>query len=202
MNKEKREYVECVNIINRLMYIGPRGSLLQVDFDMDSEPSIRCIGGELVLAGVPQDEKERLLKKIKEKYPHGLHTRTNVGFKWLKKRLEELAIHHSVIIKSIEPYGCLMVDGCNYDAYKVDIDIKSIQHTVYVIMMTFTGKFLVFRPYDLKGISSQNEIISYKEYTYDEDVLKEEAYGIKSKKNGNIKKSKFGSFVIVETQKY
>lgn len=216
--EKKRNYVECESIVNRLMYRGPRSSLLQVDFDINAEPHIQGVDGAAYWEGVPEEEEKLLLEEIKRKYPHGFHSRTNIGFEWLRTRLEELAVNHPVTIKAIEPYGCLMLDGKNYDAYKVDIEHHKMENAVYVAMTAFQKKFVVFRPYiryeefgnsdnigafyyeDVpidsriyKAIFFKNDIVSFREYVYDGDILKEESFGFKSLL-GVMYESKFGKF--------
>ena len=217
---KEREYVEVGNITNKLMYLGPGSSLLEVDFDINGEPHIQGIDGAAYWVGIPEEDEKRIVDEIKSKYPHGFHSRSNMGLEWLEKRLEELAANHSVTIREIEPYGCLMVDGNNYDAYKVEIEHK-MKSTVYVAMTALFKRFVVFRPYvqyqefgDSENIGAfqyeeipidsriyktiffEEEIVSYREYSYEGDKLKGEEYGFKNNKSGFIKESRFGKFMV------
>ena len=212
---EERRFSERENILNRLMYFGPGGSLIEVDFDSKSEPYIRAIDG---LDCLEEEDEKILLEEVKKKYPNGFHYRNNMGMEWMKARLEELAADHPVTIKAVEPYGCLMLDGRNYDLYKVDIEHHKMENTVYVAMKAFHKKFVVFRPYiryeefgdsenigafyyeDVpidsrvyKAIFFKKEIVSFREYVYEEDILKEESFGFKSLL-GLMYESKFGKF--------
>lgn len=213
---EERRFLECENIINKLMYLGPGSSLLEVDFDIKSEPHIRGIDGLACLEGIPEEDEKILLEEVKEKYPNGFHSRNNMGMEWMKARLEELAANHPVTIKAVEPYGCLMIEGHNYDAYKVDIE-HVMKQTVYVVM-TALKSFVVFRPYIqyeefgapenigafqyegvpidssiYKTIFFEKEIVSLREYSYENDTLREESFGFKSNILG-MYESKFGNF--------
>ena len=217
MKKNERKFMERDNIQNRLMYLGPGGSLIGVDFDSKSEPYIRAIDFLACLEGLPEEDEKILLEEVKKKYPNGLHSRNNMGMEWLKARLEELAADHPVTIKAVEPYGGLMIDGRNYDLYKVDIE-HEMKQSVYVAMKAFQRKFVVFRPYiryeefgDSENIGAfyyedvpidsriyktiffKEEIVSFREYVYEEDILKEESFGFKSKL-GLLYESKFGKF--------
>ena len=217
---EERRFLECENIINKLMYLGPGSSLLEVDFDIKSEPHIRGIDGLACLEGIPEEDEKILLEEVKEKYPNGFHSRNNMGMEWMKARLEELAANHPVTIKAVEPYGCLMLDGRNYDLYKVDIEHHKMENTVYVAMKAFQRKFVVFRPYiqyeefgDSENIGAfyyedvpidsriyktiffKEEIVSFREYVYEEDILKEESFGFKNNTFGMMYESKFGKFM-------
>ena len=209
--------MECENIVNRLMYFGPGNSLLEVNFDIKSEPHIKVIDGLACLEGIPEEDEKILLEEVKEKYPNGFHSRNNMGMEWMKARLEELAADHPVTIKAVEPYGGLMIDGRNYDLYKVDIE-HEMKQSVYVAMKAFQRKFVVFRPYiryeefgDSENIGAfyyedvpidsriyktiffKEEIVSFREYVYEEDILKEESFGFKSML-GVMYESKFGKF--------
>ncbi len=224
MKKDKRKFTECENILNKLMYLGPASSLLEVDFDIKSEPHIRGIDGLACLEGLAEEDEKVLLKEVKKKYPNGFHSRNNMGMEWLKSRLEELATNHSVIIKAIEPYGCLMIERHNYDAYKVDIETSTFGHkmtsTIYVAITSFQRSFIVFRPYiqyeefgesqnigmfqyescpmdskSDKTIFFSQEIVSFREYIYEGDNLKEESFGFKNTDMGFVNESKFGNFM-------
>lgn len=211
--------MECENILNRLMYIGDSGSLLEVNFDIKSEPHIKVIDGLACLEGIPEEDEKILLEEVKVKYPNGFHSRNNMGMEWLKTRLEELAADYSVTIQTFEPYGCLMIDGTNYDAYKADIK-HQMKSTVYVAMTTFCKQFVVFRPYiryeEFGGTENigyfqytdtpinsnikrtiffKEEIVSFREYVYEGDVLREESFGLKNDQMGFINESKFGKFM-------
>ena len=226
--KEKeRKFTECENILNRLMYHGPASSLLEVDFDINSEPSIRVIDGLACLEGLPKEDEKILLEKVKKKYPNGFHSRNNMAMEWLKNRLEELATNHSVTIKAIEPYGCLMIEGDNYDAYKVDIE-HNVKSTVYVAITSFQRSFIVFRPYiqyeefgdsqnigmfqyesepmdskSDKTIFFSQEIVSFRAYFYTQgNILEEEGFGFKNKEIGFLNESKFGEFMPAGAVKY
>ena len=217
---EERRFKECENIINRLMYFGPGNSLLEVNFDIKSEPQIKVIDGLACLEGIPEEDEKILLEEVKKKYPNGFHSRNNMGMEWLKARLEELTTNHSVTIKAFEPYGCLMSEGHNYDAYKVDIEHNKMENTVYVVMTAFQRKFVVFRPYiryeefgapenrgafqyeDVpidsrvyKTVFFQKEIVSFREYSYENDTLREESFGFKNNEFGFSNESKFGNFM-------
>ena len=85
---EERRFLECENIINKLMYLGPGSSLLEVDFDIKSEPHIRGIDGLACLEGIPEEDEKILLEEVKEKYPNGFHSRNNMGMEWMKARFE------------------------------------------------------------------------------------------------------------------
>lgn len=219
MKKDKRKFTECENIQNKLMYLGPASSLLIVDFDIKSEPRIRGIDGLACLEGLAEEDEKILLEEVRKKYPNGFHSRNNMGMEWLKSRLEELVDNHPVTIQAIEPYGCLMIEERNYDAYKVDIETSTLTSTVYVAITAFQRKFIVFRPYiqykefgDSQNIGMfqyesvpmnsksdktlffSQEIVSFREYVYGGDHLKEESFGFKSDM-GFVNESKFGKFV-------
>lgn len=201
------------------MYLGPGGSLFEVDFDIKSEPHIRALYGAAYREGIPEDDKRKLLKEIRNKYPHGFHFRSDMGIEWLKARLQKLVADNPVNIKAVEPYGCLMVDGHNHDTYKVEIEHK-MKNTVYVVMTALCKEFVVFRPYiqyaefgNPQNISDfqyeeipidskiyetmffEEEIVSFRKYSYEGDKLKAESFGFKNQELGVIYESKFGKFI-------
>lgn len=217
--RKKRNYVEVENITNQLMYLGPASSLLRVEFDIKGQPHIIGVDGAAYWEGIPKNEEKRILRDVRKKYPHGFHSRDDVGIEWLKDRLNDLAANHSVTIKEVKPYGCLMVDGRNYDAYKVDIG-HTIKLTVYVAMTAFCREFIVFRPYiqfhefgpeqnigffQWKGIPIISKthktiffikkIVSYRIYSYEGNKLESEDYGFRNDKEGDSCVSKFGKFM-------
>ena len=224
--KKKRNYVEVENITNQLMYLGPASSLLRVEFDIKGQPHIIGVDGVAYWEGIPKNEEKRILRNVRKKYPHGFHSRDDAGIEWLKDRLNDLAADHSVTIKAVKPYGCLMVDGLNYDAYKVDIG-HIMKFTVYVAMTAFCKEFIVFRPYiqfhefgpeqnigffQWKGIPIiskthrtiffRKEIVSYRIYSYEGNKLKSEEYGFRNDKEGDFCISKFGKFMSAVGVRY
>ena len=141
--RKKRNYVEVENITNQLMYLGPASSLLRVEFDIKGQPHIIGVDGVAYWEGIPKNEEKRILRNVRKKYPHGFHSRDDAGIEWLKDRLNDLAADHSVTIKAVKPYGCLMVDGLNYDAYKVDIGHIMKFHFLYLVKSWYHDKYFL-----------------------------------------------------------
>ena len=67
MKKNERKFMERDNIQNRLMYLGPGGSLIEVDFDSKSEPYIRAIDFFSLLRGTTRRRRENTLGGSQEK---------------------------------------------------------------------------------------------------------------------------------------
>lgn len=216
----KWNYEECKNVVNKLTYLADGCSLIEINFDKDSNPIIKPVDGAAYFVGVPDEEE--LLKEVREKYPHGFHSRIDVGFEWLKDRVGELAEKSGVQINSIEEYGCIMIDGTNYDAYKIEVEHEHIKSPIFVAMTFVRKKFLVFRPYILIDefgeeenigafrtetepayiepgkIAYFNEIVSVKSYTYDYDTnkLRSESYSFKNNEYGFVYNTRFGKFIV------
>lgn len=212
-------YEECDCVVNKLQYLTPGCGLIQINFDKDSNPSIVGIDGAPYFVGIP--DKEALLEEIRKKYPHGFHSRGDVNFEWLAERIQSLARTGGVQISSFEEYGCMMIDGVNYDAYKLEVEHAHIKSPIYVANLFIRQEFIVFRPYIQitefgetenircfqhesepmhidagKAIYFQDEIVSYRKYKYeyDGDRLMEESYGFKNNAMGFMYDTKFGRF--------
>lgn len=216
------QYEECDCVVNKLQYLTPGNGLIEINFDKDSNPSLRGIDGAPYFVGIPKDEESELLDKIREKYPHGFHSRGDVNFEWLADRMQKLARTGGVQINSFEEYGCMMVDGTNYDAYKLEVEHAHIKSPIYIASLFVRQEFVVFRPYiqikefgEPKNIGCfqhesepihidageaiyfQDEIVSYKRYKYEFDSSKliEESYGFKNNILGFKYETKFGKFL-------
>lgn len=218
---EKRMYKEVMSVMNKLEFFAPGNSLIEVCFDINGDPVLNALDGEAFWNGIPKKDEKEILRIVKEKYPNGFHSRNDLSIKWLKARLNELADSKSIGIKSVDEYGCLMVDGENVDAYKVELEDESIS-SIYIAMTQKRERFVVFRPYiqieefgeqenvnlfhpetdrhhlsnDKKTIIFENEIVSYKEYVYkyDSNILKGTSYGFKNE-YGFMNEVKFGTYM-------
>ena len=217
----KWQYEECDNVVNKLQYLTPGCGLIEIHFDKESNPYIRGIDGAPYFVGIPKDEEQELLDKIRKEYPHGFHSRGDVNFDWLAKRVQELAKKGGVQINSLEEYGCMMIDGTNYDAYKLEVEHAYIRSPIYIANIFTRQEFIIFRPYiqieELgppenigcfqhksdpthiepgKIVYFQDEIVSYKRYKYefDSNKLIEESYGFKNNAMGFMYDSRFGKF--------
>lgn len=216
----REDYIEATNVVNALEFFTPGCGLIRVNFDKHSNPSVKAIDGAPYWGGI-HDEKD-FLSEIREKYPHGFHSRIDNSIDWLRARTEELAKTGGVQITALEEHGCIMVDGVNYDAYKVEVDHEYIRSPIYIAMLFPRKEFLVFRPYirieefgdveNIRGFGSeteptrvepgevlyfQDEIVSYKKYVYeyDSDKLRSEAYGFKNNVHGFMYDTRFGKFM-------
>lgn len=216
------QYEECDCVVNKLQYLTPGNGLIEINFDKDSNPSVRGIDGAPYFVGIPKDEESELLSKIRERYPHGFHSRGDVNFEWLAERVKKLARTGGVQINSFEEYGCMMVDGTNYDAYKLEVEHAYIKTPIYIASLFVRQEFIVFRPYIQieefgepdniglfmhetepvyidpgKVIYFQDEIVSFRKYVYEFDSgkLKEESYGFKNNEKGDIYDTRFGKFL-------
>lgn len=219
-NTMRSDYVECKNVVNSLQFFTPGCGLIEVRFDKNSNPSVKGLDGAPYWCGIP-DEKD-FLSEIRELYPHGFHSRDDVVIDWLRERTAELAKAGGVQITALEEYGCIMVDGINYDAYKVEVDHEYIKSPIYIAMLFAWNEFLVFRPYirieefgDVENIKIfgseteptrvepgevlyfQDEIVSCKKYVYEykSDKLKSESYGFKNNVHGFMYDTRFGKFM-------
>ena len=216
----KWTYEECDCVQNKLQYLTPGCGLIEILFDKDSKPSVRGLDGAPYFTEIP--DKEELLEEIRKKYPNGFHSRTDVNFEWLAERIQKLAKTGGVQINSLEEYGCMMVDGINYDAYKLEVEHSHIKSPIYIASLSCRQEFVVFRPYIQveefgapenigcfqhesepshidagEAIYFQDEIVSYKsyKYEYDSDKRKEESYGFKNNISGFRYDTKFGRFM-------
>lgn len=223
------QYEECDCVVNKLQYLTPGNGLIEINFDKDSNPSVRGIDGAPYFVGIPKDEESELLSKIREKYPHGFHSRGDVNFEWLAERVKKLARTGGVQINSLEEYGCMMVDGINYDAYKLDVQHAHIKSPIYIASLFVRQEFIVFRPYIQieefgdpnnigifmhetdpdhidagEAIYFQDEIVSFRKYVYEFDSgkLKEESYGFKNNEHGFMYDTKFGKFMSAGGETY
>lgn len=218
----KWPYEECDCVQNKLQYLTPRCGLIQINFDKDSNPSIVGIDGAPYFVGIPEDEKNELLSNIRKKYPHGFHSRGDVNFEWLAERITKLARTEGMQINIFEEYGCMMIDGVNYDAYKLEVEHAHIKSPIYIASLFVRKEFIVFRPYIKieefgekenigcfehesepthiepgKAVYFQDEIVSFRRYEYENDSnkLKEESYGFKNNETGFMYDTKFGKFM-------
>lgn len=216
----RQDYHEATNVVNVLQYFTPGMGLIQVNFDKYSNPSVKALDGAPYFNGIP--DKDSFLSEIREMYPHGFHSRGDVCMDWLRARTEELAKAGGVQITALEEYGCIMVDGVNHDAYKVEVEHEHIKSPIYIAMIIPNTEFLVFRPYirieefgDIENIQAfgseteptrvepgeiiyfQDEIVSVRAYKYefDTDKLKSETYCFKNNEHGFMFDTRFGKFM-------
>ncbi len=212
------EEITCVD--NKLEFFASIGTI-EIRFDINGNPSIHGV--------LPKSDVPELLAMIKERYPNGFHSRVDNCIDWLRTRLEELAAKASIQIKSFVPYGCLMLNGINYDAYKLEVNHERITSPIYVAMTSSLEEFVLFRPYIPltefgrdknigvfgaeteyafsvadEAIYFKDEIVSYKtyEYEYNGEELISTSYGFKNNKLGFMYESKFGKFLAAGGTSY